>query len=290
MLRDSVGGRAVNLLPGDQPNDIYQQVADKTAERIKAQDPSKLTDSQQAIREKWLAHGINRTLVKRSVMTLPYGSSKYSSEDFVVSDYLKHGMAPEFEPIEYARAGGYLAGVLWGAIEEVIQSAPKVMAWLQKSVAKILHDSGDCITWVTPTGFPVAQVYNDVDVVSIRTLLFGGARVRVGTTGKHASVRRHRNGISPNFVHSLDEAHLVMSVLACKEAGINSLAMIHDDYGTHAADAEKLYRIIRETFVRLYSDNDPIGQFYADHPGIEQPPERGDLDIRNVLDSQYFFA
>ena len=56
-----------------------------------------------------------------------------------------------------------------------------------------------------------------------------------------------------------------------------------------------LHRILREEFVRIYSE--PVLQNFIDqqrqaHPRIElpDPPPTGDLDIRQVLESPYFFA
>ena len=53
--------------------------------------------------------------------------------------------------------------------------------------------------------------------------------------------------------------------------------------------------ILREEFVRIYSE--PVLQNFLDqqrkaHPGIAlpDPPKTGDLDIRQVLSSPYFFA
>jgi DNA-directed RNA polymerase len=51
---------------------------------------------------------------------------------------------------------------------------------------------------------------------------------------------------------------------------------------------------IRESFVEMYSTTDVLTNFYDEVidviPELETPPERGDLDIMGVLDSQYFFS
>src|SRR5689334_1249230 len=56
MLRDPVGGEAVNLTPSDRPQDIYQRVADRTIELLKGH----YADGDYA--DKWLAFGIDRKL------------------------------------------------------------------------------------------------------------------------------------------------------------------------------------------------------------------------------------
>jgi DNA-directed RNA polymerase len=66
--------------------------------------------------------------------------------------------------------------------------------------------------------------------------------------------------------------------------------MIHDDYGTHAADAQKLFMLIRTSFVDMYTNHDPIADFAALYPECPPPPAKGDLDINEVIYSDYFFS
>lgn len=82
--------------------------------------------------------------------------------------------------------------------------------------------------------------------------------------------------------------------VAAGKAGIKSLAMIHDDFGTHAADTPELARIIREEFVKQYDGQDWLGKFYQRYTEagvtLPEPPSKGELDIHKVLNSLYFFA
>lgn len=290
MLRDSVGGRAVNLVPASNPNDIYKEVAEVVQRKLQAMDPASLSERDRPLLSKWLAHGMNRKLVKRSVMTLPYGSTRYSCAEFISADYLRKGEAPEFDPTDYNAASNFLSYVVWDSIGEVVIAATQAMAWLQKCAHSLVRGECQQIEWTTPSGFPVVQVYQEVDVIRARSLLLGGVVVKLGITGEHPSVKRHKNGMAPNFVHSMDAAHLVLTTLACREAGIDSLAMIHDDYGTHAADAGKLFKLIRETFVRMYEENNPIMAFAQGRDGLPPAPASGELDLQGVLQSQFFFA
>ena len=69
----------------------------------------------------------------------------------------------------------------------------------------------------------------------IRTSLAGNAFLRIGVEEETADKAKHRNGIAPNFIHSYDASHLHLATVAGGAEGL-SLAMIHDDYGTHADD------------------------------------------------------
>ena len=292
MLRDEVGGKATNLVPGPLPSDIYQMVADVTAEALCAaaphhDDPDKKA-SLERYRRIWLDHGINRSLVKRSVMTLPYGSTRFSCADFIVGDYLKLGKVPQFEKAEYQAAAQYLSHFVWDAIGEVVVKAREAMTWLQASARQIIKGGAANVSWTAPCGFPVKQFYQEQDSHRIRTNLCGNAFLRINVDGARPDINAHKNGVAPNFIHSFDAAHLKLVSVEAAKHGLD-LAMIHDDYGTHAADAELLYRIIREVFVRMYEAYDPL-QAFADAYALPQPPAKGSLDLSSVLSSPYFFS
>jgi DNA-directed RNA polymerase len=289
MLRDEVGGRATNLLPPevatDTPNDIYGLVAVRTMQLLRDADADDL-----GYRARWLEHGVNRTLVKRSVMTLPYGSTRFSCAEFIVGDYMKAGKCPEFTKAEYAKAANYLSHLVWRAIADVVVKAREAMDWLQRAALELTGEGYQYIHWITPSGFPVVQAYWEVSVHQISTKLCGKARLKVHKDTDKVDRNRHKNGIAPNFVHSLDASHLTLTTLAGASEGITAFHMVHDDFGTHAADADTLYRIIREQFVNMYTGYCPLEAFHAQHPHLDPRPKLGNLDIRQVLDSPYFFS
>src|ERR1035438_8651380 len=75
---------------------------------------------------------------------------------------------------------------------------------------------------------------------------------------------------------------------------IRHFAMVHDSYGVHACDVDLLNRVLREEFVGIYSE--PVmANFFKEllkSGGVALPslPPPGNLDIRQVLASPYFFA
>lgn len=285
MLRDAEGGKATNLVPSALPNDIYQMVANRLTALLQDE-----PEDEDGYRTLWLEHGLTRALVKRSVMTLPYGSRPGSWKEFIVEDYLKPGHWPELDKRVYNRAAGYLAKLLQAAISDVVVKAREAMEWLQRGSTVILNSGYDRIRWITPSGAPVTQVYWEQLEHRINTKLCGNAKLRIRKDDDTAKKSRHRNGIAPNFVHSLDASHLTLTVLAAAREGVTSFAMIHDDYGTHAADAAVLYRVIREQFVWMYEKHDVLSAFHSAYPMLPPPPDMGELDLSLVLDSPYFFS
>lgn len=285
MLRDEHGGAATNLIPAPLPNDIYQMVADRVTSILLGEEPD-----EEGFRNAWLEHGLSRSLVKRSVMTLPYGSKKSSWAEFIVSDYLREGKFPELDKKDYDRAARFLSARLGDAIADVVVAAAGAMAWLQRASTAILRQGYDRVKWITPSGFPVTQVYWETEEHRINTKLCGNAKLSIRKDRDDPKKSRHRNGIAPNFVHSLDASHLTLVVNAAKAEGIDAFAMIHDDYGTHAADTAALYRIIRQVFVDMYSRHDVLEEFRAAYSFLPEPPPMGNLDLSQVLDSPYFFS
>jgi DNA-directed RNA polymerase len=293
LLRDEVGGAATNLTDSGFMQDIYRRVAEAALARMIAMaydDPIK-----ESLRKRWIEHGINRSMVKRSVMTTPYGVTRRSAIEYVVTDYLKEGKAPGvFEKPEFMHAATILMDSVWPAIGDVVVKGREAMDWLRTSARSIVkglpEDKEGLMEWDTPSGFPASQAYYEAEVVRIKSRLHGPCQINVVSELDSADPGRHASGLAPNFVHSMDAAHLHLTTREAAREGIDALAMIHDDYGTHAADAEKLYRIIREQFVSMYENHDPIAAFKARYPQIAEPPSRGTLDIRDVLTSPYFFS
>jgi DNA-directed RNA polymerase len=106
--------------------------------------------------------------------------------------------------------------------------------------------------------------------------------------------RRAVNGVSPNFVHSMDASAMSLTICKAVDCGMESFAMIHDSYGVHAADTEKMGSLIREAFVEIYRE-DRLEEFanYAREvcgDDISKQPPKGSLDIEDVINSKYFFA
>jgi DNA-directed RNA polymerase len=192
-----------------------------------------------------------------------------------------------------------MSALIWDAIGEVVVAARAAMDWLQKC-AKVVAAEQLPVYWTTPTGFRVMQVYKNHKARRVKTKL-GESVVRLTLASEQDTIDRRRmtNAISPNFVHSMDATHLVMSVCYAEDNGINSFAMIHDSFGTHAADTDMLAACLREAFVNLYSELDVIEDFReqiirqvdeADEKQVPSIPAKGDLDIQEVRSSDFFFA
>ncbi len=285
MLRDSVGGTATNLVDSDVPSDIYGEVAKVV--RLKLESTGSSTAA------KWLAFGIDRSVTKRPVMTLPYGSTQQSCREYLLQSYIE-SKKEIFDKTEIIEAINYLTKIVWESIGEVVIAAREAMGWLQK-ISSILAKKNLPLTFTSPSGFVIHQDIKEIKVHTVKTVLMGRTQILLGTPTDKIDTLKQRNGIAPNFVHSCDAAHLAATVLKARDAGITHIAAIHDDYGVHACDTQAFAGMIREAFVEQYSDNVLLRlhtELSQKYPDIELPlpPEYGELDISDVLHSKYFFG
>ena len=107
------------------------------------------------------------------------------------------------------------------------------------------------------------------------------------------SVMKQRSAFPPNYVHSLDSTHMLMTALRMKDRGLFYSA-VHDSYWTHACDVENMNAELRECFIDLYKKpllEDLKSSLELRYPNIVIPPvpSRGELDIEEVKKSRYFF-
>jgi DNA-directed RNA polymerase len=293
MLRDEVGGKATNLIPSDTPSDIYSEVA-KAAEEIIAYDVA----GEVPHASQWQGKVV-RSIAKQPTMTMPYGASCYGFRE-QIQDAIGKLDTPgatyiegnPFEPCVY------MARVMEDAIGNVVIKAKEAMDWL-KAVAKVAAKDGLPIHWTAPSGFLVVQDYRKYEGKRIDTMICGvRTQLILSTETDNLDARKQAQGIAPNFVHSMDASHLASTVGRCVDAGIHSLAMIHDSYGTHAADADRLSEELREAFIEQYTP-DVLGAFRKEMEDQLPPalvaqlppmPKFGKLELAGVRDSKYFFA
>ena len=305
LLRDKVAAKSVNLLDSDTPNDIYADVANKLLDKLKEiKDNVNSTEIDKKNATNWMKLGIDRKCVKPSVMTLPYGSKRYSCGNFI-QDYLKEHYSKDFLWQHFSignspndcilKISVWLSKYLWQAIENTLTSAIIGMDFLTK-VAKCASKNNQYLEWTTPAGLLVRQDYKSRKKQFVRTELFGSiVKTTVNVDTEELDNARQVSGIAPNFIHSLDAACLMIYLNKCKANGINSIMTIHDCYATHATDTEMSAKLLREAFVEVYKQ--PILENFLKDiknllpEGTELPeiPENGDLDINDVLSSKYFF-
>ena len=291
MLRDPIGGKATNLTPEPVPQDIYQMVADVVAEKVQEDAKTGVPYSKE-----WLSFGIDRKITKRPVMVVPYGGTRFSCREYVEDAMNERVMSSKVNPFgDHIYEGSlYLSKHVWEAISEVVIKAREAMSWLQ-DVGRKMASKNLPITWETPSKFVVQQIYSSMKAKRITTHI-DNVLIKPTILEETTKIDRRRtiNGVSPNFVHSMDATALTLTINRCIKDGIHDYSVVHDSFGVHAHFVPKLADSIRESFVDMYSKTDVLEKFYENVvdviPDLEEPPSRGELDITGVLDSKYFFS
>jgi DNA-directed RNA polymerase len=102
-----------------------------------------------------------------------------------------------------------------------------------------------------------------------------------GHTGKILG-EKARNGAAPNFVQSMDAAHLIRVVLASAEEGITDIVTVHDSFASLAPHVKRFNQIIRTQLAILYQTYDPIRTLQNCNLSDVPAPEVGDLDPLDV--------
>ncbi|XP_010526301.1 PREDICTED: DNA-directed RNA polymerase 3, chloroplastic [Tarenaya hassleriana] len=285
--RDSFEAAAVNLVAGEKPADVYSEISLRVHD-IMMKDSSKDPETNPtAALAKILINQVDRKLVKQTVMTSVYGVTYVGAREQIKRRLEEKGVITD-ERLLFA-AACYSAKVTLAALGEIFEAARAIMSWLG-DCAKIIASSNRPVRWTTPLGLPVVQPYCRSERHLIRTSLQVLALQREGNS---VDVRKQRTAFPPNFVHSLDGTHMMMTAVACRDAGLN-FAGVHDSYWTHACDVDAMNRILREKFVELYNTpvlEDLLQSFQASYPNLVFPPvpKRGNFDLKEVLESSYFF-
>tara|TARA_R110000851_G_scaffold317339_1_gene480781 strand:+ start:11642 stop:14284 length:2643 start_codon:yes stop_codon:yes gene_type:complete len=327
MLRDEVGGKAVNLIDSDEPQDIYNDVCKEVMKWLevvaKGEHPKPLhedTEEQALSTEKWedevlyaqqwLLMGFDRELCKKPVMTLPYGSSRLTCRDAVgiyIDDCQKKengkAKAEEREPQLVHNFGdrrweaeGFMSSVVWDSIGLVVIAAREGMAFIRR-VARDVARKGFPLVWTTPTGFIIKQEVFKTTEHTINTCLFGRIQFKVYEDSDVLDTRKQQSGAAPNFIHGNDAAHLVLSICEGVDAGIKDFWVVHDDFGTHAAKTGHLQIALRGSMCDMYQE-DILREFLWEQEDRndtnfkldKEVPDMGELDLQEIKNSKYIFS
>ncbi|KAK2039224.1 DNA-dependent RNA polymerase [Colletotrichum somersetense] len=291
---DSWGARQVNLEPGDKPADVYSAVAnivkDHIAKDAEAGNPFGLA----------MDGKITRKVVKQTVMTNVYGVTFAGAKKQVCKqlDALYPNLPKEsgFTNIVLA---SYVATLVFKALSSMFRGAHDIQYWLGEiggrvcralsaeqlerinndnllpSPSKTAAKAGDkktttddllaqfraTIVWTTPLRMPVAQPYRKSGMRIIKTSL-QDLSLTVPERSDPVHRKKQLQAFPPNFIHSLDATHMLLSALECHELGLD-FAAVHDSFWTHAADVNVMNRVLRDAFIRIHEE-DVVGRLSAE--------------------------
>lgn len=241
--RDKIGAISVNLTPCDKPQDVYSTVA-ALVENARAKDEREGNSIAKA-----LDGQIKRKVIKQTVMTNVYGVTMYGAK-LQIEKQLKN---TENFPLGLVRpASSYLAQKTFDSLGEMFTSATEIQDWFTDCARHITKNQNRHVEWVTPLGLPVVQPYTkfsrNMRILSVGNTKQGQASDRYGKLNK----LKEKNAFPPNFIHSLDSSHMMLTSLYCERAGLTFVS-VHDCFWTHANNVTVMNRICRNQFVSLHS-------------------------------------
>lgn len=140
--------------------------------------------------------------------------------------------------------------------------------------------------WVSPVGVPVVNWAEGAVVKRLHIRSMGVSSIQFTSRDNTYSTRIAANGVVPNFVHSMDAAHLCKTINDFD----GSILPIHDSFATHPSDVDELHDVVRSAFLGLYLNTEPLNTLQEVDYEENVPPVKGDLKLTKVLESRFFIC
>ncbi|XP_017756458.1 PREDICTED: DNA-directed RNA polymerase, mitochondrial [Eufriesea mexicana] len=286
--KDQIGAESVNLYPFDVPKDVYSAVVSIIEEQ-------RQMDAKNNVKIAQILEGfIKRKVIKQTVMTTVYGVTKYGAKYQIAKQLKDMDNFPE----EYVwPASIYLTENTFHSLRKMFQSARQIQDWFITCAQIISSVCGENVEWITPLGFPVIQPYVKLQKISTNYIC------------RKPDAVKQRNAFAPNFIHSLDSTHMMLTGLYCTRKNVTFVS-VHDCFWTHPSTIDIMNKICREQFVALHSEPilENLAKFFMKryspiylklnskncavekiHESLNRVPQKGTFDINHVLSSTYFF-
>jgi DNA-directed RNA polymerase len=287
IMRDEVNAGLTNVIPSDTPQDLYQYVADKTTDYcLKNKDE---IDWCSEFLDYW-DNNIKREVTKRPTMCDSYGLTFYGIQKYV-------RLEGHLDWIPKESRGGAIVE-LSRAIKHGLDSSlnlPNEGKEYLKQIAGIASELNEHIVYTTPSGFKVVHRYMKLTRRRSFAALFNNKELTFATySPTEIDKKQVEQAISPNWIHSLDASHMFCTLNRLVDFKLTNFSMVHDSYGCHAPKVPIMRKIIKEEFYEMHK-HDLLKAFKEDveqYLGIKLPalPKRGQFDVRQVLESDYFFS
>ncbi|XP_029469450.1 LOW QUALITY PROTEIN: DNA-directed RNA polymerase, mitochondrial [Rhinatrema bivittatum] len=298
--RDVIGAKSVNLMPCDIPQDVYSDVAQQVEEFRRQDAENGLVIAQV------LDGFISRKVVKQTVMTVVYGVTRYGGR-LQIEKRLKE---MDTFPQEYVwEASHYLVQKVFSGLKEMFSGIREIQLWLTQS-ARMIAKSGSTVEWITPLGLPIVQPYHRSKSASFYSNLQNVSLQVTSDASEKPDTVKQKNAFPPNFIHSLDSTHMMLTALQCHRQGLTFVS-VHDCFWTHALTVDIMNQVCREQFVVLHSQpllqelscfmlqnycvlgtpksrNIPENQRMMEL--LSKVPQTGDFDLQKVKESIFFFS
>jgi DNA-directed RNA polymerase len=325
MRRATEEAALVNLVPNLPPQDFYGQVAGELDALLQKEYFSENPET--GLFTEWALSSlkIDRDLVKANVMTKVYGADEGGAmttqnleqkqiEALMAAEprlELYGGLQPklpEATPVvgrlvkfdlaryigrKYGQRARRLAKYISEATKKLMPRAHETMEWLQE-FALALAKRGKFIRWRTPSGFPFVNCYRNQIIRRPRFLIGAQPRQKkiiVGWGGARLGGDRNvKSAVVANTAHACDAALLMLTVNAARLDGIHDIVSVHDCYGSHASDVERVREIILGQLRLMFEHRDVLREIWNEGDAYGPPPPREAFDWDGLLKAKHAFS
>lgn len=206
-------------------------------------------------------------VIKQTVMTTVYGVTQYGAR-LQIERQLKY--IEEFPEEHVLQASSYLTKKTFESLRAMFTSAKEIQDWFTQCARLISTVRMQPVEWVTPLGLPVVQPYiHQKKGLSIKPI----QSVESNTTDLHdkPNTVKQKNAFPPNFIHSLDSSHMMLTSINCERAGLTFIS-VHDCFWTHACTVSEMNKICRDQFVLLHSQPilEDLSKFFSKNYGYSE--------------------
>jgi DNA-directed RNA polymerase len=155
-------------------------------------------------------------------------------------------------------------------MEPLVAGSKPMTSTAGKPLTRLTKELMTSVVWTSPLGLPVVQPYRKPVRKQVMTAL---QSVYIADPNAVAEVApgKQATAMPPNFIHSLDATHMLMTAMQCKEDDV-TFASVHDSYWSHACSIDKLSENIREMFIELHS-RDIIGDLRREVGPVRESKE-----------------
>ena len=268
----------------DYPKDFYSLIVGlvKLYFKNKLQDTkAKYSENEINSYKRLFNLDVQRSLVKKTVMTIPYNAS-----DFSLIEYLKKSFEYDYELnkqlsiVNLENEGIKEKNQIWYKHKD----NPKILLELNdfsilnkaiihvlfnkfnklnelvkyfKQIADICFKLNLFIPWTLPTGIEIQQSYMDVKDIRIRPFSYNDNSFSLKVANKKKyNKEKQINSFMPNLIHSLDAASLTMLIDSYFKENLEfkNIYAIHDCFAVTCNNTVELISMLKIAYIKIYSN------------------------------------
>ena len=212
---------------------------------------------------------LNRQIIKRSVMTIPYnismtGIGEQIEEHFSKTWELKQYVyiVPENATVNgqkcyiYSKDFGELIKIIYEVLTKDIPSLKNLTNYF-KEIITILNKLNLPVTWTTPAGVKIRYQQIKFDSVVTKNKIISISKpitisIPTNKTDKSKMIR----SFMPNFIHSLDASNVHILLYKLLKNDHIPVYTVHDCFASTANNMSILEHKVKNAFIDIYFDEE----------------------------------